>query len=346
MTGSRGKRPQGAAATEAAPSPGPAAESARLRSINDLVLVLYRLSTQVPAGRFQRSALGALRDVIAFEGALWWLATEDGAVHSALPFGLPAGMFEAYVVGGWQQRDPLRQLAATSPGRTIGDEDAGAAGVMSRYRAFRSGFARRFAVRSSLYTALAVASPPLLALVALWRSDGAAPFDAGEREAVQCVAPHLLEAQRLNRVACLAARRNGHPAPVVAWCDSRGALHEAGPGFVELLRREWPQCGRATLPEAALAAFDGVYSGRRVLLEAERSDGLWLLRARPQAGAGRLGENERRVAAMFAGGMNYREIARAGGVSPATVRNQLRAVYAKLDVRSKIELARRLGGAA
>ena len=51
---------------------------------------------------------------------------------------------------------------------------------------------------------------------------------------------------------------------------------------------------------------------------------------------------ERQVAAMAAAGLPYKIIARQLGKSPATVRNQLHAVYQKLDVANRTALAYRL----
>ncbi len=51
---------------------------------------------------------------------------------------------------------------------------------------------------------------------------------------------------------------------------------------------------------------------------------------------------ERQVAAMAAAGLPYKIIARQLGKSPATVRNQLHAVYQKLDVANRTALACKL----
>ncbi|MEM9960603.1 MAG: GAF domain-containing protein [Pseudomonadota bacterium] len=53
-----------------------------------------------------------------------------------------------------------------------------------------------------------------------------------------------------------------------------------------------------------------------------------------------LSNREEEVAAAYAAGQSYKEIARSLGLSPTTVRSHLRAVYGKLRVTSKIELAR------
>lgn len=51
---------------------------------------------------------------------------------------------------------------------------------------------------------------------------------------------------------------------------------------------------------------------------------------------------ERAVAAHISQGLSYKDAARALGITPATVRNQLHAVYAKLGVHSKAELFNRV----
>jgi DNA-binding CsgD family transcriptional regulator len=90
--------------------------------------------------------------------------------------------------------------------------------------------------------------------------------------------------------------------------------------------------------EAALAIFD------------ELGAALWSAKARRELAriSGRrnaegLTETERRVAELVAGGMSTKEAAAALVVSPKTVEGHLSRIYAKLDVRSRTQLAQRLG---
>ena len=53
---------------------------------------------------------------------------------------------------------------------------------------------------------------------------------------------------------------------------------------------------------------------------------------------------DRQVAVMAAEGAAYKTIAKVLGKSPATVRNQLHAVYRKLDVANRTALACKLRG--
>jgi adenylate cyclase len=61
--------------------------------------------------------------------------------------------------------------------------------------------------------------------------------------------------------------------------------------------------------------------------------------------AAELSERERQVAERYVEGQSYKEIARALGISPATVRTHANAVYRKLQVTSRIGLLHRLGAA-
>ena len=59
-----------------------------------------------------------------------------------------------------------------------------------------------------------------------------------------------------------------------------------------------------------------------------------------------LSKREGEVAAAYANGDSYKEIARDLGISPTTVRSHLRTVYGKLNVTSKIALAQALADPA
>ncbi len=60
------------------------------------------------------------------------------------------------------------------------------------------------------------------------------------------------------------------------------------------------------------------------------------------AGDGALSDRERRIAELVAAGRSNKEVAAALYLAPKTVENALSRIYAKLGVRSRTELARRL----
>ena len=50
------------------------------------------------------------------------------------------------------------------------------------------------------------------------------------------------------------------------------------------------------------------------------------------------------VAEHYAAGLSYKEIARELGISPATIRNHIAAIYRKLEINNKAQLIHRLPG--
>jgi DNA-binding CsgD family transcriptional regulator len=98
---------------------------------------------------------------------------------------------------------------------------------------------------------------------------------------------------------------------------ARDSLEAARSGFEQLGCPGWAQ--------AAAAELDRV-SGRRA------------------APGGGLTPGERRVAELVAAGLSNKQVAERLYVSVATVDTHLRGVYAKLGIRSRTQLARRLGG--
>ena len=70
-----------------------------------------------------------------------------------------------------------------------------------------------------------------------------------------------------------------------------------------------------------------------------------LLLARPRRAADLLTPRQLEVARAYAGGADHRQIARALGITPTTVRNHLHLVYAELQVHNKAQLIAALDGA-
>lgn len=321
----------------------PASERAGEDRLNETILGFYQLARQVSVGRFQRLALRPLRELVGFDAAIWWLAHPDSLrLHSARTFDLPADFANDYADQGPHGKDRLLAQAARAPGRTITDNDLDNSERIGGDRIAQCpGGSRPWA---TMCTAQMVSTPRLLTVLTVWRKLPGAPFAEEERVAMQLAFPHLVEAHRINRAWHEFPRRVAPSlTAATAWCDGRGAVVEAQPGFIGLLRSEWPNWSRDTLPAPLQAALrTGGFSGRSIVVDAELRDDTWLLRARTQFADGRLGERERQVATMYAQGLQYRDIAQAIGTSPATVRNQLRASFRKLAVNSKTELARRL----
>ena len=184
--------------------------------------------------------------------------------------------------------------------------------------------------------------------------------DAGEHDQARAVTVRLAEVGRTqdHPWAALAAQRSAAVLALVGdgYDDAAGAaLQGAASAYQQLAlafdhARTLLVLGRAqrrarkwgaaveTL-ESARAAFADLGSPGWV---ADAQAELERVGARRAAGAGRLSPTERRVAHLAAEGLSNKEIARTLVVTVNTVEFHLRNTYAKLGLRSRVQLAARL----
>ena len=138
------------------------------------------------------------------------------------------------------------------------------------------------------------------------------------------------------------------PSSLWAICDERGFLREATPGFIHLLRRLWPQWQGSRLPQALLAdvqaATPCAVADTRFGIVAKGA--YRYVEVRPAGPLDTLTPREREVAEQYARGESSGAIARALGLSPATVRNHLASCYRKLAVNNRSELTLRVSAGA
>ena len=130
--------------------------------------------------------------------------------------------------------------------------------------------------------------------------------------------------------------------------DRTGAILQADSEFVPLLRRDWPQ-ERDDLPTELRGLMQSAPTRRAsaaLIVEClPVQGGVWLLSVRVRHGVDVLSERQLLVAKLFADGRTYRDIATTLKLAPATVRRHLQTSYARLGVRTKIELLRMLADA-
>jgi two-component system uhpT operon response regulator UhpA len=196
-------------------------------------------------------------------------------------------------------------------------------------------------------------------MLQLWRHPEATlPTDA-ERQALQFLMPHLVEAQRENRLSRAHAGEQKAPARrSLALCDAGGVLQQVDEQGLALLRTEWPRWYATRLPEAlaeaavaALAAPSGSdnaalapFHGRQITVLMTRSGKLLLLEVRRRAAVDRLSTRQRDIALLYAEGQTGPQIASQLGLSPSTVNNHLGLVFKKLAVSNKVQLLNAMRG--
>lgn len=150
------------------------------------------------------------------------------------------------------------------------------------------------------------------------------------------------------RGRALVAAARGDDSNARSWIERALAAHERLPQPFELGRTLLAQATierrgkrRASAREAATKALE-VFDGLGAALWAERAAAeLARIPGRGRA-TGELTETERRVAELVAQGLSNKEVAAALFVSVRAVEANLSKVYAKLGIRSRTQLARRL----
>lgn len=310
-----------------------------------LLLDLYRLTRQTPPLGFQEAALRLVERRLPFDSALWgtFSPTPGGAhVHSVYLFKQPERMMRDYE--RMKQHDWVHRLVMGRLGHTFNVE---------LRRSERTAHpdavahARRYGMEQTLATVAHERTLNLYTAISFYRKDPARRFSEPERRLKQELVPHLIETWHLNAIHLLdGVSQLERPTPRArARVDGRGLLHNAEPGFTDLLLVEFPDWEGPTIPRpllALLAPESSPYKGRRVVVSSSRRlpDGTHIVNARRVSAVDALTARELAVAREFASGKTHREIAAALGSSPETVRTQLRSAYAKLGVSSKVELGR------
>jgi DNA-binding CsgD family transcriptional regulator len=163
-------------------------------------------------------------------------------------------------------------------------------------------------------------------------------FTEADRKLFEAIGPHVIEAAAISRGRALPAEET-LPAAVLG---RDGRLLQTTPAFVRLL---WPGARPSSsfLPEPALRALRAgrawtLPGGTHSLHGQPEPHGGYVLRIRTTSTLDRLTAREREIASLFARGQSYKAIAETLELAPATVRNHLQRLYAKLEIGTRAEL--------
>lgn len=190
-------------------------------------------------------------------------------------------------------------------------------------------------------------------------------FSALDRQLLGWLMPHLHEALRIWQANRL--RQTAFPGKDLrqsfGLCDTGGLLHYADPGFLALLRREWPDWQGRRLPRALLNLLEDKlpvcceerWMTIRIEIFQEEQHSLptdfgfithypTLLRisARCCLGDQTLTPREQEITMLLVRGLSIKAIARQLGISPSTVNNHASRIYEKLGVHGRRELSQRI----
>jgi DNA-binding CsgD family transcriptional regulator len=187
----------------------------------------------------------------------------------------------------------------------------------------------------------------LYGVICLYRDDPQAAFTKVESRDAAVLVPHLIEAWVIKLYIHLQTK----PAIFnsigeTALCDAQGAIWCSSPQFTEILREEWPLEHGHILPSALIRFINAsgsatAYDGKQIhcVKSAGPTSDLFYLYIRKQPPLLSLAPRQRRIAIELAQGKTYNQIAHSLGISRSTVTNHANAIYTKLGISNKVQLA-------
>lgn len=306
---------------------------------------LYELADQADPEEFPRGALAVLERWVGFDGAVLGMGE---AVPDA---GRDLRITHAHV----HQRDPgivegYAAVSACDPVTAAFMRGLAEPMRVDCHEAYRGpelapldAFARQHALRHLMLFGDHPASSRSGRWLVLYRGTDHA-FDVRDAEHLHAAWFHLSRAIGANRAAVLDRHDPGRSRRALALANLQGRIEIADSGFARVLREEWPQWHGLQLPQPLMERLhvSGCFHGKRIEVTVSRQ-GEWFVCSALAAGpSALLAPGEMAVARRFAAGLSHKHIARELGVSPHTVRSQIKRLYAKLDVHDKAAMAQRL----
>lgn len=311
------------------------------KDLSSVLIELYRGSEQRPPDGYQDWAFRKLQPYVPFDAGTWTTGYIDGSSfhpYRSHSVNLSPQMLREYESLG--PLDGLEQRAVEEPGTAVASAMCNA----GTPAAFRS-FCKRWRLAQGLAFATVDPLTLLATSLTLYREPARPRFSDGERLFFETAAPHMIENQVMSTLSHMihAALPGSNGILSSAVVNRSAELQIATPEFQRLLLVEWPEWRDHRLP-AEIRHLTGAtkkvrYSGERIIVIASRMTDVSLLQVRKRLPIDDLSEREIQVAQMMAGGLTYKEVAQKLRLAPATVRNHMSSIFAKLHVKKQSEMA-------
>lgn len=326
-----------------------------MEALNNLILDIYDSSRHCPVSDFNEYALATFKRSVEFDSAVivdLAIRPDQGFFIQSVHFqGTPLDRFtERQSVLGSEQidkngnietRDLALKNAYTHRGKSVATD------IENTFtdQAILS-YCRKYETAHSLTFAAGRVSAGSISAISFGRADRKNIFEKEHSATADLLLPHILQARRINWDvnANIPANLEGSST---ALADFHGCLHFVEDKAVALLQLEWEQWTPPLLPRQLIDALkrrkEKIFIGASICVKASvQGKMICLVIAASKEKKIELSSAEFRVARLAAEGLQYKEIARELGVSPATVRNQLHTVYRKLGVSNKTALTNAL----
>jgi len=317
-------------------------QQAGLPEFNRFVFDLYAAAYGRSGEEFHNHVFELLNRFIRIQSGWWGMTTgsdQKALVAKAALYNLPEKFLTEYssLIGQDVLVDNLNQQ--------IGKTLAYSGEIPDECPAMKA-FDAKYQLHSSLSTTQADPASGVVLFISVFRNQTQPAFTENERALMELAMPHVVQAWSQNLRLAI-ANISYNRVTDTCFIDSDGRILDASPGFINALYGEFPEWPGGVLHDGLLDTLlvnpRGIYRGKGIdiwRVSAAGTDPVKIQCGRIQSST--LTPREAAVAAAFATGRSYKEIAITLDLSPATVRSYLQQCYSKLDVTNKIELGKAL----
>jgi DNA-binding CsgD family transcriptional regulator len=315
------------------------------QTLSTALLDLYQGAQSKHIAIFPNFAVETLKKWVDFDMALLGLASLDTnhkmTARYAFTYEEGPGLAEEW--SSMAHNDPIIRAIFKSP------ETAVAMNAMESHQQYLKPEIFDYVQRRRHLNVMAICtsySPQLGNLgLSLRRADAGWHFTPAENRTLELLMPHVKEAFRINRAAFSKLVTLTHLEPAEGFCifDASGHIvyQDAPFGyFVHALCGDFEDFKIPTrLHEAFCKSKLPRLALGHLLLHARWVGRFCFLSIRPRNKLDVLTDREQAIAQFYGTGLTYKEIGAELSISPATVRRHIEAVYAKLSISNKADLA-------
>lgn len=306
---------------------------------SETVLTLYRAAQAHTPLQFPSLMLEFIHAGVEFDTALFGLVSGGSTDHST-PHYVHLKNENIHDFLEWislKKHAYLLKQICTQPNRTHFYSTATDRGVLQL---------RDVAARSQHRHVIAIAhnygSRGIQAGVALRRANKGWHFTTQESRRLEALVPHATEAFRINQALfgknLMAQATEAYRGSCVY--DDSGIIHFQCDGFTQLAGTLFEDFEHFKVPQKMMHGFiHNRLKERHFLFDRKKADHLNFVQVRTLNPLDSLSDQELRVAKFYGTGLSYKELADELGIAPPTARRHIEAIYAKLKIRSKADLA-------
>lgn len=309
-------------------------------SVSELIVNIYRRSTELPLNEFRLFVFEQTKGVINFDSGIWITRSQLRQPLRELDTFLyrqPEAMMQNYerVLSKCGITDPLFEQSYHLHGKTQ-NGDALDFEYNNQLNPLYEEHCKPFNLEHGLSTRLGANQRSVDHVVSFYRAERSNPFNEQERQYIEWLMPHFVEGFRLNLLQHF--RRSATGGGFSAICDRFGTIIEAEEGF---MRELGPFCeGNSSANQIKLdfeqLPTDGFVSiNHNTQLKVSNSGGLFYLELQHVRSMPELTIRQQQLVDELVKGLPDKIIANNLNVSVKTVRNQLSAIYTKLDVNGR-----------